>query len=656
MTRKNGRGRAPRASQWTSRLYLALGCVAVLAACVGMRHIWGPQTAIAQAPAVQVPAVQAPAPAGVAASAPAAKAPAQPAKPLTVVASVNGEQITRQELAEECLRRYGKDVLESIVNKHLIWQACQSHGLEVTEKDVEDEIGRMAAKFGLSPGRWLALLQEEREISPEQYRREIVWPTIALRALASKEIVVTPEELQDAMEAEYGPRVKARAITVSTQAKAEELRAKAIANPAEFGNLAKNHSDDQSASVHGLIPPIRKHVGDENIERIAFGLREGEISPIIQVANQFVILQCEKQLPETYIAPRFRPDAENRIRDRVQDQKLRATASTLFQRLQEDAKVVNVYNDPKLRKEMPGVAATINGQKISIEQLGEECVIRNGKDVLDGEIHRRLLQQALKKKSQAVVEEDIDREVARAAAAYGYLRADGSPDVEKWLKDVTKEENASVELYVRDAVWPSVALKKLVDNRIEVSEDDIQKGFVSNYGPRVEVLAIVLNDHRQAQKVWEMARDNPTDQFFGELAQQYSVDAVSRENFGRVPPIRQYGGRPEMEKEAFAMKPGDLSGIIAAEDNYIILRCTGHTTPVVASLDAEVRQELVEDIREKKIRLAMSVEFDRLRATAQIENYLAGTFQSPNKGKPAAASQRLPRATTPAVPASAPRG
>ena len=200
-----------------------------------------------------------------------------------------------------------------------------------------------------------------------------------------------------------------------------------------------------------------------------------------------------------------------------------------------------------------------------------------------------------------------------------------------------------MELYVRDAVWPSVALKKLVDNRVEVTEEDIQKGFVSNYGPRVEVLAIVLNDHRQAQKVWEMARDNPTDQFFGELAQQYSVDAVSRENFGRVPPIRQFGGRPEMEKEAFAMKPGDLSGIIAAEDNYIILRCTGHTTPVVASLDAEVREELVEDIREKKIRLAMAVEFDRMRESAQIENYLAGTFQSPTKSKPAAASQRPPR-------------
>ena len=648
MTRKDGRGRAPRVRKWTSRLCYVMGAVVLLVVCIYLRHVWGPEAARAQAPVETTPAAAStPAPAA------PTKQPAQSSEPLQVVAAVNGEQITRQELADECLLRYGNDVLESIVNKHLIWQACQKQGVEITDKDVEDEIGRLAAKFGLSPGRWLMLLQQEREISPEQYRREIIWPTLALRSLAAKEIVVTPEELQKAMEAEYGPRVKARAITVSSKEQAEELHTKAVANPGDFSTLAKNYSEDQSASVHGLIPPIRKHMGDENIERIAFSLREGEISPVIQVANQYVILQCEKQLEETYIAPRFRQDAENRLRDRVQDQKLRATAATLFQRLQEAAQVVNVYNDANLRKQMPGVAATINGQKISIQQLAEECVVRNGKDVLDGEINRRLLQQALKKKNQQVTEADIDAEIARAADAYGYLKPDGSPDIEKWLQDVTKEEGATIELYVRDAVWPSMALKKLVDNRVDVTEDDIQKGFVSNYGPRVEVLAIVLNDHRQAQKVWEMARGNPTDQFFGELAQQYSVDGVSRENFGRVPPIRQYGGRPELEKEAFAMKPGDLSGIIASEDNYVILRCTGHTTPVVANLDAEVREELVKDIREKKIRLAMTVEFDRLREAAQVENYLAGTFQSPRQ--PAVSGSPSSRPATSAKPVSAPR-
>jgi parvulin-like peptidyl-prolyl isomerase len=626
-----------------------VGVVVLLLVCGVLRYVWGLSTALAQPPRDRQRSPAAPAAAS--AEKPSAAPTGTAATVPQVVATVNGQPIARQELADECLRTYGADVLESIVNKHLIWQACQAQGVTITDQDVEDEIGRMAAKFGLAPGRWLGLLQQERDITPEQYRREIIWPALALRRLAAQEIVVSPEELREAMETEFGPRVKVRAITVGSKQRADELRALAVTQPEQFGALAKEHSEDQSASVHGLIPPIRKHVGDENIERTAFSLKEGEISPVIAVANQYVILQCEKQLPETYIAPQFRADAENRIRDRVQDQKLRMQAATLFQRLQDAAQVVNVYNDATLRKQLPGVAATINGQKISVEQLAEECIIRNGKAVLDGEINRRLLQQALKAKGQQVTEDDIDQEIARAADAYGYLQPDGTPDIQRWLQDVTKEEGTTIELYVRDAVWPSVALKKLVNQQVEVTEDDIQKGFVSNYGPRVEVLAIVLTDHRQAQKVWEMARDNPTDQFFGELAHQYSVDAVSRENFGRVPPVRQFGGRPELEKEAFGLKPGELSGIVASEDNYIIMRCTGHTTPVVANLDAEVRQELVKDIHEKKIRLAMAVEYDRLRAAAQVENYLAGTFQSPRKTPAAPAAA----AGTAAVPVSGPR-
>ncbi len=627
MARKTARGKQPQRTNWKRRITIAASLVIIIGVCFLARDYSGPQDAKAQTPQRGRPA-----------SAPASKSASSTTAPTAstqprqnVVASVNGQQITRQELADECLRRYGEEVLESLVNKHLIWQACNTKGIKITNEDVEAEITRLAGKFGLAAGRWLTMLREERGITPEQYRQEIIWPTLALRALAAKQIVVSPQELQEAFEVEYGPRVKVRAITVSSRQRADQLRAEAAKNPDDFGALAKQYSEDQSASVHGLIPPIRMHMGNENIERAAFGLQEGEISQVIQVANQYIILKCEKHMEETYIAAKFRSDAETRVRDRVQEQKLRGVAAQLFQQLQKESQVTNVMNDPKLRQQMPGVAAVINGQKVPVQQLAEECIQRHGQDVLESEINRRLLLQAMKKKSLQVTEQDLDSEIARAADAYGYMKKDGTPDIEKWLAEVTKEDGSTVELYVRDAVWPTVALKKLVDNRVDVTDDDVQKGFISSYGPRVEVLAIVFNNQRQAQKVWKNARGNPTDEFFGELAHQYSADPVSRENFGRVPPIRKHSGRPDLEKEAFSLKPGELSGIIASEDSYVILRCTGYTTPVVRSLDNEVRTELVKDIREKKLRIAMAVEFDRLVESAAIENYLAGTFQSPAK-------------------------
>src|SRR5690606_21311997 len=123
--------------------------------------------------------------------------------------------------------------------------------------------------------------------------------------------------------------------------------------------------------------------------------------------------------------------------------------------------------------------------------------------------NRKILTQELTRKRHAVTQNDLDGEVARTAEMYGFVQRNGKPDIEKWLAHVEKEEGAPVELYLRDAVWPAVALRKLVGEKVEITEDDLQKGYESNYGPRVEVQAIVLGDHRQAQKVWDQARNQP---------------------------------------------------------------------------------------------------------------------------------------------------
>jgi parvulin-like peptidyl-prolyl isomerase len=559
------------------------------------------------------------------------------------MAVVNGQQVTREALARECLRRYGQDVLESIVNKHLIWQACQKHGVRITDADVEAEIEEQAGNFGLPTERFLTMLEKERDISSDRYRRELIWPTLALRRLASEQIVVTEEELKEQLETEYGPRVKVRMIMSTTQQKAKLAHDRATATPGEFGEIAKELSEDaNSAAARGIIPPIRKNLGSPDIERIAFALKEGEVSPIIPVGDQYVVLKCEKQIGANYISSKNLPRIKAQLRDRIRDNKLRPAAAQLFKDLQAEAEVVNVYNDLKLRQQLPGVAATINGRQIPMKQLSDECLLRYGKEVLGGEINRALLTQALKQRKKTVTQPEIDEEIARAADSYGFIKQDGTPDVAAWLKTVTDSDKVTVDLYVYDAVWPSVALKQLVREGIEVTQEDLQKGFTSNYGERVEVLAIVLNNQRQANEVWDMARHNPTEQYFGELANLYSIEQVSRANFGKVPPIRKHGGQPIVEEEAFLLKPGgaeSLSGILNVGDKYVILKCLGFTKPKVTNFDS-VKSELAKDIHEKKLRIAMAEEFDRLKESAQIDNFLAGTSQSGRKLGPAKQPRR----------------
>ncbi len=448
-----------------------------------------------------------------------------------------------------------------------------------------------------------------------------------MRRIAAKSIQVSQAELDRAFEIKHGPRVGVRMIAVSSEKKAEQLRQKALADPAGFGALAKDFSEDpNSASARGLIPPIRRHMGEKDLEDTVFKMNPGDISPVLFVANQYIILKCEKHLPADLLPAKYREAEENNLRSEIREHKLRAAATKILLAMQKKSKVVNIYNDPKLRVKSPGVAATINGRKITIRQLAEECLTRHGQDVLEGEINRKILIQELRRRRLQVASEDIDSETVRAAETYGFLKKDGSPDVEAWLSKVTQEEGATVELYIRDAVWPTAALKKLVGGDIQITDEDLQKGFTANFGERVEILAIVLNDQRQAQKVWEMARSNPTDQFFSELAEQYSIEPSSKANSGHVPPIRKHGGQPVLEREAFRLKPGELSSILNIEKTSIIMRCIGRTKPVVTDFNA-VRDEIFKDIHEKKIRVAMAKEFDRLKEAAQVDNFLAKTSQ-----------------------------
>lgn len=632
--------RAARLLRW------GIPAAMVIAAGVAIRQI-PMSTATAQAPARPVarpaaPAAQPTARPATPAGQPAAQTATRTSPPtmvapskktLQVMAVVNGEQITRTDLGRECMRRFGNEVLESMLNRQLILDACAAQNIVITEQDVDDEVDRIANKFGLPRDRWLQLLREERGFSEQEYRTTVVWQMIALRRLVADKIQVTPEELKMAFESEFGPKVRARMIAVSSKEKADQVLAAAAAKPESFGDLAKQYCEDPAvASARGVIPPIRMHTGDPTLEQIAFSLKPGELSSVIKVANLYYILLCDEQVPRMVLAPQHIPAQQERLTDKLRENKLRVSAAQFFENMRKSAQVVNVFEDPAKQKAMPGVAATINGRPVSMLQLSEECISRNGESVLEGEINRKLLEQQLAKRKLVITQQDIDAEVARAAASFGFVKADQTPDVERWMKTVIDEQGATPDLYIRDAVWPSVALKKLVGNRVEVTEEDLQKGYESNYGPRVEVLACVLTDQRQAQKVWEMARANPTNDFFAELARQYSVEPSSRSNGGQVPPIRRYGGGAAIEEEAFKLKAGELSGLIAVGDQYIILRCLGRTSPVKADF-ATVKDELVADIQEKKLRILMNSEFDNTVASAQIDNFLAGTSQSGRTSK-----------------------
>lgn len=272
--------------------------------------------------------------------------------------------------------------------------------------------------------------------------------------------------------------------------------------------------------------------------------------------------------------------------------------------------------------------ARVGTDAIYWDELAEECIVRHGTEVLDNLINRKIIEQATAQKGIQVSEEEVNHEISRVATKFGM-------GVEQWYQYLQSERETSVANYRRDVIWPMLALKKLAGSEVKINDKDLQEAFVREYGERVRAKAIVMDNLRRATVVSEKLNANPED--FDTLVRENSVDPTSRALGGAIPPIQRYSGNPgslALEEQAFKLKEGEFSPVVQVETQYIILRCEGRTEPVVTSLD-EVKDQLLDDLKERKTQELVAGLFNQLKTEIRVDNYL--TKRSEGKGASAPA-------------------
>lgn len=258
------------------------------------------------------------------------------------VARVNGQAITFEMLARECIDRHGVEVLDNVINRTVIQQACAASGKTVSEAEVNQEIVEISKKFGLSVDQWYKMLEAERGLTPLQYRRDVIWPMLALKKLAGSEVTITREMMQEAYTDNYGPRVKARMIVLDNLRRAQEVWEKAHNNPDDFESLARDYSvEANSRALGGTVPPIRQFSGaHEEIRKAAFRLKEaGEISGIVQVSSeQYVILRYEGRTEPVDHNP---SDVEAQLHAELEEREVQRLVGETFEKLKDAARIDN---------------------------------------------------------------------------------------------------------------------------------------------------------------------------------------------------------------------------------------------------------------------------------------------------------------------------
>jgi foldase protein PrsA len=249
-------------------------------------------------------------------------------------------KIPLDDVAQECLRRVGTEVLDSMINRAIIQLACEEKGVTVTQAEVEQEIIRIAKQFNIPVESWLQMLEIERGVTSAQYSRDVIWPMLALKKLAGNSVRVTKKDMHKAFVRNYGPKVKCRMIMTDNVRRANEVWSKIKLRPTDFGRLAREYSiDPNSRALEGSIPPIARYSGNDKLEQAAFKLKEGEVSGIINIGfNRFVILRCEGYTKQLVTDPK---EVERQLYEDLVEDKIKEAVALLFEDLKTEATIVN---------------------------------------------------------------------------------------------------------------------------------------------------------------------------------------------------------------------------------------------------------------------------------------------------------------------------
>ena len=248
--------------------------------------------------------------------------------------------------------------------------------------------------------------------------------------------------------------------------------------------------------------------------------------------------------------------------------------------------------------------------------------------VLENLIARELLYQESQKKGIKISEEEVNKQLISLKGQFP-----NEEEFNKALKRMNLTEASIKEKLARD-----LSLKKLIDHeiapKVKLSDSDIRAFYDNNLETfkqpeRVQASHILIkvdpeadaSQKAEAQKKIGLVQEKlQKGEDFGALAKEYS-EGPSGPNGGELGYFTRGQMVKPFEEAAFAMKPGEVSGMVETRFGYHLIKVTDKTPETTMPYD-DVKDRLEQFLKQRKLQEEINVYVKRLEEHAKVEKFI----------------------------------
>ncbi|MDM5332969.1 peptidylprolyl isomerase [Ureibacillus composti] len=218
----------------------------------------------------------------------------------SMIASVNGENITETELNEALTAQYGVEILDTLITEKIIELEAEKLELSVTEEEIQAEYEDYTTQYG-DEETFLEVLSSYN-MDEEDVKEDIKNYLLTIKVMEDY-VGITDEEIKtyfDENKTTYGQaaQVEASHILVENEETAQEVIEKLNAGE-DFAELAKEYSTDTATQEDGgNLGYFGKGEMEKAFENTAFAMEIDSISEPVETDYGFHIIKVTDKIEE----------------------------------------------------------------------------------------------------------------------------------------------------------------------------------------------------------------------------------------------------------------------------------------------------------------------------------------------------------------------